>query len=187
MLLYIHGFGSCGQGNKVVQLKKYFGANDVLSPDLSHDPPQAMAQLEELIAAHPVDMLLGSSLGGYYAEWLNGRHGIPSVLINPSTQPQITLARLIGPNKEWCTGKTFNWTAKQVESLGQFQRERPGASERYLLIVQTGDEVLDYRLAAERYRDYEVVITQGGNHRFESLEPYLPRIALFREQFSRSH
>lgn len=180
MLLYIHGFGSCGRGNKIDCLRDHFGTDEVLSPDLLPDPEAAVELLEGLIAANPVDLLVGSSLGGYYAEWLNGQHRIPSVLINPSTQPYRTLASLVGPNRDWCSGKIFHWTSEYLEKLRRFRRPDPGQGERYLVLLQTSDEVLDYRLAAERYRGQEVVIEEGGNHRFENLAEYLPRIERFR-------
>jgi predicted esterase YcpF (UPF0227 family) len=49
-------------------------------------------------------------------------------------------------------------------------------SEDYLVLLQTGDEVLDYRLAELRYARHQVIIEQGGNHRFENLTDYLPVI-----------
>ena len=182
MLLYIHGFGSCGSGNIVTELKQLFGAEDVLSPDLPHAPKEAMEVLEQLISSNLVDLLVGSSLGGFYSEWLNQQHQIPCVLINPSTRPDITLTKYIGSVEDWCTGKVFEWTEDLVAQLMPFKRERPDPSEHYLVLLQTGDEILDYRLAAERYKDHQVVIEQGGNHRFESLEKHLDKIAVFRQQ-----
>ena len=179
MLLYIHGFGSCGRGNKIDCLRGYFGADEVLAPDLPPDPEAAMALLEGLIAVHPVDLLVGSSLGGYYAEWLNGQHQIPSVLINPSTDPFHTLASLIGPNHDWCSGEIFYWRYEHLQKLQLFRRSQPELDERYLVLLQTGDETLDYRLAAKRYSDFDVVIETGGNHRFENMSEYLSRIEAF--------
>ena len=50
---------------------------------------------------------------------------------------------------------------------------------RYLLIVETGDEVLDYRRAVERYRGAEQVVIEGGDHSLQSFPRHLPRILAF--------
>lgn len=46
-------------------------------------------------------------------------------------------------------------------------------------MVQTGDEVLDYQQAVEKYRHCQLVIEQGGDHSFVNYENILPKIALF--------
>jgi predicted esterase YcpF (UPF0227 family) len=50
---------------------------------------------------------------------------------------------------------------------------------RYLLIVETGDEVLDYRQAVARYRGAQQVVVPGGDHSLQSFEQHLPRILAF--------
>ena len=45
-----------------------------------------------------------------------------------------------------------------------------------LVLLQQGDEVLDYRDAAAYYRDKDLVVSAGGNHRFDNLDDHLPRI-----------
>ena len=50
----------------------------------------------------------------------------------------------------------------------------------YLVLLQTADEVLDYRAAADYYRDHQLCIEAGGNHRFENLADHLAAIDQFR-------
>ena len=50
---------------------------------------------------------------------------------------------------------------------------------RYLLIVETGDEVLDYRQAVARYAGCEQLVVQGGDHSLRSFPRHLPRILEF--------
>ncbi|MGB0722447.1 MAG: YqiA/YcfP family alpha/beta fold hydrolase [Gammaproteobacteria bacterium] len=178
-ILYIHGFGSCGDSTKSRVLKACFGADSVIHPDLSEDPARAIAALEAIIKGRRPRLLVGSSLGGFYADHLNGRHRIPSVLINPSTVPFDTLAPHLGPQKWWCSGETFELRQSHLDSLRHMYRGAPGPGERYLCLLHTGDEVLDYRLAAERYADKDVIIEEGGTHRFENLEDYREAIETF--------
>ena len=51
--------------------------------------------------------------------------------------------------------------------------------DRYLLIVETGDEVLDYRQAVSRYAGAEQVVVSGGDHSLQSFPQHLPRILEF--------
>ena len=50
---------------------------------------------------------------------------------------------------------------------------------RYLLIVETGDEVLDYRRAVERYAGAEQVVVRGGDHSLQSFPSHLARVLSF--------
>jgi predicted esterase YcpF (UPF0227 family) len=180
MILFIHGFASCGLGEKSRTLIEHFGRQQVLTPDLAFAPAEAAAQLEGLLAAHPIDLLVGSSLGGYYATWLNRDRNLPAVLINPAVRPWELLAAHLGRHSRWCDGAGFEFTAQHVEQLRALHRPTLRGEERYLVLLQMGDEVLDYRHAAHYYRDTEVVIQAGGNHRFENLVDYLPAITTFR-------
>ena len=56
------------------------------------------------------------------------------------------------------------------------QRDRLAADEPYLVLLQKGDETLDYRQATAYYRDKEVVQVAGGSHRFDHFERQLPLI-----------
>lgn len=177
MILFLHGFGSCGSGNKSALLAQWFGRQQLLAPDLPVDPAETIALAEALIARHPVTLLVGSSLGGYYATWLASRHQLSALLINPSTQPCNTLAGQIGRHRWWCREAEFDWSAEHVAKLSAYRLPQPGG--RCLVLLQSGDEVLDYRLAQDYYRDHRVIIEQGGNHRFETLADYRSMIERF--------
>jgi predicted esterase YcpF (UPF0227 family) len=184
MILYIHGFASCGSGSKVQVLQTHFGQDRVISPDLPVDPQQAINCLQQVIDTKQISLLVGSSLGGYYSEYLNARFNIPSVLINPSTRPFDTLRQYVGMNTNWCSEEKFEWKLEYCDFLKSVYREAPSSSEAYLVLLQSADEVLDYRLAEERYRQHRVIVEQGGNHRFENLIDYLPVIDEFLDDFS---
>jgi predicted esterase YcpF (UPF0227 family) len=181
MILFIHGFASCGLGQKSRILIDRFGRQQVLTPDLAFAPLDAIAQLEQLLRQHPVELLVGSSLGGYYATWLNWQWPLPTVLINPAVRPWQLLADHLGPQQRWCDGKAFEFTTRHAAQLRSLHRETLQPQERYLVLLQSGDEVLDYRAATHYYRDHRVIVESGGNHRFENLADYLPVIDNFRQ------
>ena len=46
MILFIHGFGSCGWGEKSLALRHHFGVGRVLAPDLPFHPQAVVEQLD---------------------------------------------------------------------------------------------------------------------------------------------
>jgi len=176
MILFIHGFGSCGWGQKSLLLRRHFGLAQVLAPDLPFHPDAAMTRLLELIERYPVSALVGSSLGGFFATALNAVRPLPTVLVNPVVRPHELLARYLGPQQRWCDGAEFTVSDDYLASLLRLQRDEPGPDEDYLVLLQQGDETLNYRQAADYYRNKEVVEIAGGSHRFDRFELELPRI-----------
>lgn len=177
-ILYIHGFGSCGIGNKSTQLRRYFCQDEVLSPDLPASPLLAISLLEVLIREEDIDLLIGSSLGGYYATYLAEKYKLKAVLLNPSTVPYRTLQPYVGIQKRFCDQKPFEFKEKYLDDLYTLQI-RPERGE-YLVLLQSEDEVLDYTKAQTFYNKHRVVVEYGGNHRFENLDDYLLMIDHFR-------
>lgn len=179
MILFIHGFASCGVGTKSQILTSYFGKDQVLTPNLAFEPLSAIHALERMIRSKPIDLLVGSSLGGYYATWLNRTNPMPTVLINPAVRPFELLDQYRGEQERWCDGKKFSVTDTYLEQLLSLYRENLSENERYLVLLQEGDETLDYRDAATYYQDHELLIEPGGCHRFEHFDRYMITISSF--------
>lgn len=180
-ILFIHGFASCGVGQKSRTLMNWFGRDRVIAPDLPPDPQEAIEALEGILSSESVGLLVGSSLGGYFATWLQGRHGVPAVLINPAVAPYLLLEDYLGVHED-CHGRPFEVTPATLTTLRGMHRESLKENEHYLVLLATGDETLDYRVAANYYAEKDLIIHEGGNHRFENLADYLPRIQAWAEQ-----
>ena len=179
-VLFIHGFGSCGTGDKARALADHFGAENLVAPDLPVDPHAACAVLQDVLARESIDLLVGSSLGGFYAIWLNGLRPAPTVLINPAVKPWATLAPHVGIHNHWCTGEPFELKQAHVDRLETLARLPDKRRERYLVLLARHDEILDYREAAEMLRAFDVLIEEDDNHRFKRLAQYLPAMDRFR-------
>lgn len=186
-ILYIHGFASCGDSTKTRLLKAHFGETDVLSPDLPVEPDDALAFLRGQIESNRVSLLIGSSLGGFYATKLSAEFGLDAVLINPSVHPYKTLSPYVGMNTFWCSGEAFEWKREFLLQLLRIAESMQLPDTKLLVLLQTGDEVLDYRVAEAAYGDYDVVVEAGGNHRFENLSEYLGMIEDFRAGRKSAH
>ena len=151
-------------------------AHDYACPALPPLALDALKAIQPLLPKKPC--LIGSSLGGFYATYLAEKHGLKAVLINPAIDPHIGLRAYLGRQKNLHTGEPYELTEahlKQWEAL-YVQRIAP---RRYLLIVETGDEVLDYRRSVERYAGAEQVVVRGGDHSLQSFPQHLARILEF--------
>lgn len=171
-ILYLHGFASCGESNKTRELKAYFGEKNLLAPDLPPAPIDAIKMVEDLISTEKVSMLIGSSLGGFYATYIAEKHSMKAVLINPSIRPFDTLASYVGWQQRYCDNERFEFKALYLE---QFRQLMSHSVERgdYLVLLQSEDEVLDYKEAMKQFASQRVVVEYGGNHRFENISDYL--------------
>jgi predicted esterase YcpF (UPF0227 family) len=167
MLIYIHGFNSSPASIKAQLIRQRLetigrGA-EFLAPALPHSPAQAASLLDALASRHAGAALIGSSLGGYYATWLAEKHGSRAALLNPAVRPYELLSAHLGVQQNLYTGERYDFTARHVEELRALEVPAVTA-RRYLLIVATGDEVLDYRAAVERYRGCRQIVIEGGDH-----------------------
>lgn len=176
-ILYLHGFASCGEGNKSSELKKYFGEGNVLSPDLSPSPFDTITMVERLLRSEDIGLIIGSSLGGFYATYLAEKYQMRAVLLNPSTEPWKTLAPYVGWQQRFCDEEVFEFKSVYLEQL-QTLEVLPGKG-KYLLLLQSDDEVLDYTKAQSLYNKHKVIVEYGGNHRFENIHDYMSMIENF--------
>ena len=148
---------------------------------MPHRPVEAIALLERLIAQSKTPVkLLGSSLGGFYATYLAERHGLKAVQVNPCVHCDEKLADEVGkPQKNWHSGEHYEFSARHLAELQALKVARPSRPERYLLLVETGDEVLDYREAVAYFRGARQVVLEGGDHGFSRFAEYIPIILDF--------
>lgn len=183
MLIYIHGLNSSPASFKANLLKRKLeslGRGAEFSASALPDRPSAAAALLEAeVAKHPGATLVGSSLGGFYATWLAERHGLKAVLVNPAVRPYEGLRQLLGPQQNLYTGERYELTQVHLDELAEMEVAAITRPERYLLMVQTGDEVLDYRQAVERYRGCQQRVIEGGDHGFSNFADHLNPVLEF--------
>ncbi|MFY9314483.1 MAG: YqiA/YcfP family alpha/beta fold hydrolase [Burkholderiales bacterium] len=184
MLIYLHGFNSSPASHKAQVLKAYLEGRGLgeryACPALPDTPAEAVRAIEQAIAGRDPRTLtfLGSSLGGYYATWFVERRGGRAALINPAITPHVGLAAYLGPQQNLHTGAPYELTHAHLEGWRELLVERVDP-EKYLLLLETGDEVLDWREAARKYEGARMVIRQGGDHSLQCFPEMLPRILTF--------
>jgi predicted esterase YcpF (UPF0227 family) len=181
LIVYLHGFNSSPQSHKAQLLQRYMTARglgrEFCCPALPHQPRDAVRSIRSVVGEKPV-CYLGSSLGGFYATYLVERQGGKAVLINPAIEPHVGLSPYLGPQKNLYSGEPYELTSAHLAQWRELD-VRSITPERYLLLVEKGDEVLDYRRAVERYAGAEQLVIEGGDHSLRSFPEHLPRILRF--------
>ncbi len=169
MLIYLHGFNSSPGSHKAQLLKRYMEkrrlGDQYYCPALPTLGARAIAAVESEIERHPRESitLVGSSLGGFYASYLAEHHDLRAYL---------------GVQRNLHTQRQYQLTE---EHLRQWEKlYLPGVHpQRYLLLLETGDEVLDYRLAVEKYKGARQIVIEGGDHSLQSFPEHIPLILDF--------
>ncbi len=182
-ILYIHGLNSSPASHKANQLSRAMAhlglAEHLRVPALHHHPRQAMVQLQTLVSELGSPLLVGSSLGGYYATYLAEQHGLKALLINPAVRPHLRFDGYLGPQKNYYSDETWELTQDHVDALAEFDVAPPTDTTRYQVWLQTADETLDYRDAERYYRACALRIQAGGDHGFQGFVERLPILFAF--------
>ena len=189
-LLYLHGFNSAPQSTKAQQMIARVAALPAaIRPriDVPALPPRPALAMELVCGLIERDgaqglTLVGSSLGGYYATWLAERYadaGVRAVLVNPTTGPAADLRPYLGRQRNLYTGAEYDLTDEHLREFLALQTGRLTRPEHYYLMVQTGDEVLDYRLAIARYAGAFQLVLGGGDHAFQQFGQHIDSILQF--------
>lgn len=174
-IFYIHGFASgrnSSTGNWIlnnfdnVHLLEY-NSNGNYQDNLN----SLITQIKSFI--NPKEdriLLIGSSLGGFYAADIVGRIPIRTkcILINPSITPRESLKQFIGENTNFSTNKKFIFTQDIVESYPQgINKAKFTGIDAYVLLGKN-DEVLDYRVAENFFKDRAAIEYLNCGHRLNN-------------------
>lgn len=180
--IYFHGFNSAPDptSSKIKALKELgdvefvqyntFDTFDNIFKSLE-------AQIDELIETDKsLDfMLVGTSLGGFWASKMSAHTGLPAVLINPSTNPRQSLERYVGIEFEnYVTGE-FDTMKAHVPST----YSKAPKIGRFLILLDEGDDVFDANKTKDYFTRNSIISFSGGSHRFEHMQEALSSIKEF--------
>ena len=182
MIIFIHGFGSSGFSFKADKARDYFEPKEaVLAPSLSYVPILAIKTLEEIIEYGLKQgrvSLIGSSLGGYYAHYLSNKYNIKAVLVNPALNADIRLSQESGMATNYYDLSKFEWSSSHIEQLKALKIENPN-EKNLMLMLQKGDEVINYKEALEMLPNAKIILEEGGDHIFLGFAEHLEEIEKF--------
>lgn len=205
-IIYIHGLDSGANSTKGILLEnycqQYHSDINVVRPDLNKTPDQVFRQILSLIESLNNNddaqlktsntVLVGSSLGGYFSTLVSNHIGCPALLLNPSTQPHVTLQRFadesilarndrneVSTNKVlYTTAGGWNITYSDLQWFAEHQLAAVNYPNKIAVLIKEGDELLDPNLSAKFYQQHgaKVILQPEGDHRFSDFGEQLPMV-----------
>lgn len=210
-LIYIHGLDSDANSTKGLLLERYCQQHHsditVLRPDLNQSPEHVFNYLVSLVENANNDknkntedvppyssntVLIGSSLGGYFSTLVSNYTGCPALLLNPSTQPHITLQRFANEAMSASSDKDtssddyvlhsttggWNITNADLQWFADHQLSVVNHPDKVAVLIKEGDELLNPELAKTFYQAQgaKVTVQAGGDHRFSDFDEQLPMV-----------
>ena len=183
MYVYIHGLNSDGKrsayllenclGEKVVRLEwqcdRPFDENIAY---LLHE----IEELDNQIEALENMVIIGSSMGGYYAAVISVLKCYHCVLFNPVINPKKTLSKFKGLNRNFATGQTYELTDDLINSYSFSGKLNEHGIPRYIVLGRR-DTVLNYREAEEFYRGCSYTVITDEEHQIKDYKPYANEIS----------
>ena len=124
-------------------------------------------------------VLIGSSLGGYYATWIAEQLGCRAVLLNPAIKPYEDLRPYVGMQAVYGSDATIDFKPQYLEELQAIDTPRIARPERYFLIAATGDELIDYRTMVAKYAGARHLIIEGSDHQITDFPKVLNEVLAY--------
>ncbi len=183
VLLYVHGFMSSGSTLKGRALaRRYGGRFDVRLPTYPQvSPMKSVDMLLETVADADRGVVVGSSLGGFYAQYLSCRLDWPAVLINPALEMACVSEALSGSHTNPFTGERVVVDEKWFDSLARLRVEPVSPS---LVLLCEDDHTVSPDCALRRYRGVgTILLLPAGGHACWPLTPVWPVLDAFLGQY----
>ena len=173
-IMYVHGFGSSASSGTVGLLRETFTETGIIAYDLPVDPYETMALLREACRCDQPDLIIGTSMGGMYAEQL---YGFDRICVNPAMQIADSMAahgltgkqRFFNPRQdgqqEFYVDKAMVKRYREVSEQRFSGVDRQEQQRVYGLFGDEDDTVDTYDLFREHYPQS---IHFHGGHRITS-------------------
>lgn len=151
--MYLHGYDSSSQGIKPQHLRRLYPNNRLLIPDLPLDPLACMTLSEDTLRTASNDtIIIGASLGGFYAYYLAAKFKKDCLLINPVFDPATEAKKLFTTEKDPEKKKVFLHAANMYMSyLSNLKSLKPPVNCFVALGEQ--DSIIDPQTSASQFTD----------------------------------
>ena len=188
LLVYLHGFRSSPRSSKAVMtgeaIKALSTADKPIEwycPQLMASPKHSMDMVEQQIKQSKADHLvvIGSSLGGFYANYLAEKYGCKAVVLNPAVRAARELAPHVGMMTAYDSNEPFDFRPEYIDELKALQIERISNPSRYFLIAAKGDELLDWKEMTQFYLGAQQLVLEGSDHGIADYADHLPKVMEF--------
>ncbi len=150
-------------------------------PQLLASPKESMAMVEDHIKQSGADQIVvvGSSLGGFYANYLAEKYGCKAIVLNPAVRAARELAPHVGMMTSYDSDESFDFRPEYIDELRSMQVEKISNPSRYFLIAAKGDELLDWQEMVGFYPGAKHLVLEGSDHGIADYADHLPQVLKF--------
>ena len=188
LLVYLHGFRSSPRSSKAVMTGEAIKALSTVDNPIEWYCPQLLASPKasmDMVTAH-IDqakadrvVVIGSSLGGFYTNYLAEKYGCKAVALNPAVRAARELAPHVGMMTAYDNDEPFDFRPEYIDELKALQVEKISNPSRYFLIAAKGDELLDWREMVSFYPGAKHLVLEGSDHGIADYADHLPKVMEF--------
>jgi predicted esterase YcpF (UPF0227 family) len=175
-ILYVHGFGSRFDPNsEKIKVLGELGNVYGIEVDYTKGFQWIMGTLTRFVSMNKIDVVVGTSMGGFMANHVGLEKNIPFVSINPCVDPRNMLRKYLGAGIDHY-GREFTLEEWVLDEFPEFVVDETLCG---VVFLDEDDEVIDSYATQRLTRDhYTTVLFNGGSHRFEHMREALPIIRL---------
>ncbi len=173
-LIYFHGFGSSAASGTIRTLREKLQDFEVIAPDIPVDPVKALPFLRELCDKEQPNVVVGTSMGGMYAQQMFGFNRIcvnPAFFMSKTSKVlkvgtfEFFKPRLDGQRKFTITEEIIAHFAEM--EARQFDGVTPSDSERVWGMFGINDTQVNCEKAF--FQHYHNIIHFSGGHRLDDI------------------
>lgn len=188
LLVYLHGFRSSPRSSKAVMTREAISAlsskdhtYEWYCPQLLASPKQSVDMVTSYIDQSDADsvIIMGSSLGGFYTNYLAEKYQCKGIVLNPAVFAARELEPHIGMMTAYDSDEPFDFKAEYIGELRALQVEKICEPQKYFLIAAKGDELLDWKEMVAFYSGAKQLVLEGSDHGIADYANHLPTVLDF--------
>lgn len=126
-------------------------------------------------------VIIGSSLGGFYTNYLAEKYQCKGIALNPAVYAARELEPHVGMMTAYDSEEPFDFRVEYIDELRALQVNQIINPKRYFLIAAKGDELLDWKEMADFYPGAKQLILEGSDHGIADYADHLPAVIDFIE------
>lgn len=190
LLVYLHGFRSSPNSTKAVMTGEAVRALSCSTntyewycPQLLASPKDSIDMVVQHINQSKADsiVIIGSSLGGFYTNYLAEKYQCKGIALNPAVYAARELEPHVGMMTSYDSEEPFDFKAEYIDQLRALQVNGISNPGRYFLIAAKGDELLDWEEMVAFYPGAKQLILEGSDHGIADYAHHLPAVIEFIE------
>ena len=126
-------------------------------------------------------VIMGSSLGGFYTNYLAEKYHCMGIALNPAVYAARELEPHVGMMTAYDSNEPFDFKAKYIDELRALQVNTISDPQRYFLMAAKGDELLDWKEMVAFYAGAKQLVLEGSDHGIADYADHLPAVIHFIE------